>query len=781
MLMLFLMPLIIGEVFMLANICLSRKHKDHFPDVLVKLKRMKDFYPLLISAGLIIIFMLVQLVIHLLMAGDDKIIPNPVNFAVSVLTEAAVFARIWSDNKKIRKVMTKLGILSIALLLSEIFIFNFKSLTLSYKEEVIKGSELICSGTYTPGEDEEIPEDTVVAENNWCVETGELPDWTRAVSFSVTQGDHQRPFRIRLLLKDDNFQLDYQPVANKMTSGYGDDLVISVEPYGNIYALKAEVHEAGTPVQFHSIRVMNHAPFNFSWIRFIVLLITIGMIITVRGLKLHEITYDRTNKRHRIAAAAVTALCVLTVFAFRIPDQELVPYPDGFNVEIANPYEQAFDAIMQDQVNLAIPVEPALNDVENVYDRSVRDASGVPYAWDRVFYEGYYYSYFGLAPVIEVYFPFYIIRGKLPTMHMVCFFYAVQAVFFLCMTILTAVRCLCKKPNMLLLMMSLPAASILSGIYYSVQFPNQYDVVVASGLCFLFLTLWTGMQACLTEKKKSRIILLAVCGISTVGAAASRPSMAVGLLLLAPFFIGIILSKDMTIKFKIHQASAFLVPVLMGAAGIMWFNWYRFGSPFDFGSSYMLTVSNINANHLRLAELPASVYHYFLQPPVPKNVFPYFTFSWYHIENYQMYENIEVIIGALFYPMIACGTVMLPASLRSKYTGQASLLTTRIFIGGCFILSLLLAWMVFCIGGVSIRYMLDFMPLLTIGSILAILRTARPGSGSYRLTVIAIAATFAMLWLLMLDIMTTGNTTTTLPTEHPMLHEQLEEAFLFWE
>ena len=59
-------------------------------------------------------------------------------------------------------------------------------------------------------------------------------------------------------------------------------------------------------------------------------------------------------------------------------------------------------------------LEGVVVDPENPYDRAARDKAGVWYMWDRALYNGKYYSYFGIAPILTVYYPCQLLTGKLP-------------------------------------------------------------------------------------------------------------------------------------------------------------------------------------------------------------------------------------------------------------------------------------------------------------------------------------------------------------------------------
>ena len=58
----------------------------------------------------------------------------------------------------------------------------------------------------------------------------------------------------------------------------------------------------------------------------------------------------------------------------------------------------------------------ALKDMDNPYDKGARDElqkqTGESYLFDVAYYEGHYYVYFGVLPVLLFYLPFYLFTGS---------------------------------------------------------------------------------------------------------------------------------------------------------------------------------------------------------------------------------------------------------------------------------------------------------------------------------------------------------------------------------
>lgn len=776
-----LIPLLLAAVFFVLG-CLPLHLPGQTSGAPAGKSAAVRLLPLAAGGAQIALLLLYRLLHHFLLAGGDYLLSVPVIVLMCIVTDAAVLGWLRYRGSTVCRLCLRLGVLVLALFLAEVCLFNAKSFTAHYREVSVPSDRFVID------EEDEVSlhlNHHILLGQDTAVEVTDVPEWCRAVRLNVTQSPGHRPFFVRVLMKDDNFRDTFIIAGNKMTTGYGRALDYSLKCYGDLHALRFEFSEMDVPLQFYGIVCSNKIPFHFNSLRFIGLFCLIGSILFIRLFGLHTVVYDPARKHHAAALYVVTALCTLSALFLWLPDQKPIRYPEEFQAETANPYEQLFDAFAHGQLWLNVELDPQLAGLsEDIYDRSVRDSFDIDYAWDRSYYNGHLYSYFGAAPVLTFYYPFYWLTGCLPTQFHVNFFYSILAIPFLCLVLLELVRRYCRHVNLLMLMLMLPTAVILSGPCYFMQYPSQYNEAVAAGFCYLMLSLWLGFRALEIRRSRLRLLALAGSGLFCVLSAASRPSIVLGELILAPAFLGVLADRQTHLRSRIGQAAAYLLPVIAGAAGIMAYNNMRFSSPLDFGESYQLTVSNIQANKVYLSSLPSAMYHYFLQPTVKKTVFPFFTYSVFNLENYGMFKYYEIMLGVFNYPLLLMGCLMLPQYLTSRNSvgGTASRRQAKWLAAICLLLSILLAWVEFCKGGASIRYQMDMIHLLILLSAIVVLTLVRsPKRYIYPFTVVILAATILIKFLLMIHITTEGHTVTTLITVYPMLQEQLEDAVIFWD
>ncbi len=544
----------------------------------------------------------------------------------------------------------------------------------------------------------------------------------RYVQFSLESDDAF--YQAECSITDENFSMVHQKVSQTWMNASQNTLTFAVSPYRTLHELKVNFWNVNgvDAVRLHGMTLMNVKPYSFSLLRFLLLAGVLCLISAIRIFEWHKITYDRRNVIHCEILTAAMLLCMVGVFWIAPPlSMELVEYSTEIGVADYDPYAQTFDAWQRGQLHLNLEVDPKLAELENPYDRVARDAAGAVTHWDKAFYNGKYYSYFGISPVVFVYYPIYLVTGMIPTTALTTVIFSAAAVVFLFLLVLTMLRRYKRRVNFLLLLMGLLAAAAASGVFFCVNYADRYYTAISAGICFLYLFLWLGYEAALAKRQRSRCLLLAGCGIAVTATVLSRPAMALYAVLLIPLFLECIRQKSLSRPQKAAAAASFAVPLAIGAAAVMAYNAARFSSPFDFGTAYQLTVSNTAANRVSLAEFPAAMAYYFLNLPIFGGVFPFLQQSMPDFAEPTHYVYLTQGFGAFVFPMIPAACLLLPAVTRKRLCRQELRLTCRL----AFALTVIMAFLDFCVGGYNSRYLCDILPILAVFSILILLIAQR--------------------------------------------------------
>lgn len=449
----------------------------------------------------------------------------------------------------------------------------------------------------------------------------------------------------------------------------------------------------------------------------IVILILFVAVFLAIGVyyKWYDKPFNSKNKAHIILLSAIVIFCIAaaTVIFCEIYTPS-ARYPFTESITHFNAYEQQFDAFLKGQLNIDYKPSEQLLSLSNPYNRAEREAAGVHYLWDRALYNGNFYSYFGVAPILTIYYPFYLLTGKIASASIVCYILSIVTIISIAFLTVKASRLLCEKVNLFLLAASLFATEFGSLLFMLLVSADMYYIAMLSGVCNLTLFLLFTVSATQSKKSAVRCVQYFLAGVFLVLTVMSRPNMAVLSLITVPLYIRIFKEKQFKKSNKAAQLISFAVPVIIGAAAQMWYNNARFSSPFDFGASYQLTVTDVSQYSLTgLLFLPA-MYHYFLQLPELKSFFPYFHLTFVPYKgHYSGYLYNTLTVGALFFPAV-WGVLLTPYQIFKKNP-----LWKKCFFALSFILPVAMAFLDTCLGGVNIRYLADILFVLVFaGSML---------------------------------------------------------------
>lgn len=425
------------------------------------------------------------------------------------------------------------------------------------------------------------------------------------------------------------------------------------------------------------------------------------------------------NKLHIL----VTALCVLLCLCSLIPhlatgSTESVKYPLEHDVRYYNAYVQQFDAFMKGQLYLDIEVSEELLSLDNPYDWQERKANEIGYyPWDRALYDGHYYSYFGIAPILTVFFPSYFLTGSLPAPAVTCAVLAVLGMVSLAFLLINLLKYFNIKPPLYLFLLSLFTVELGSLLPMLMSSADMYYIACTSAVSYfaLFLALFFGGINC--KKIRLKNTLFTLCAVSFALVIMSRPNMALLGIIIIPALVRYFFGKENSVRQKAVSFFCFAVPLTLGAAVVFAYNYLRFGSPFEFGAKYQLTVYDVSKYTCSASLIFPAVYHYFLQFPRLKAQFPFIDLQFLnlHMHTTEYLYNTSTIGAMPFLSNFGAFAVVGIFAKDKKYREQKT--TYALAFAGAF----LLAFFNICMGGVNIRYFADIALVMIMFSSLILL------------------------------------------------------------
>ncbi len=393
----------------------------------------------------------------------------------------------------------------------------------------------------------------------------------------------------------------------------------------------------------------------FQWQPFRMALVFAASLALLRALFLggFRTAYDPARLSHRlIVAVPLAGLMVFMLFLAQWirPD---IPLFQGVNDEAAaqgdDVYAVLYEALRSG--SLSVPREPdeALLALTNPYDQSERVAKGVNFPFDYAYDNGKYYVYYGVAPVLTVYAPYHALTGRAPGSRDATLIMAWLAVVFVGFAICGLAKRYLPGVSVFALSLGCVTAVFASGAPLLLACADFYYLAELSFVTFCAGSVAFGLHASVQPRRGLRYAQYALSGVCFALTAMSRPG---ALPMLAAFLAPLFVCELIRRRARIGDAASFLVPALLGAGALMWYNAARFGSVFDFGQAYQMSVADMHWNRVRLMELPQALYHYLLEPLAWNNRFPYLSAGYHASPTAGRYVFTLPCAGMLAFPVV---------------------------------------------------------------------------------------------------------------------------------
>ncbi len=473
-------------------------------------------------------------------------------------------------------------------------------------------------------------------------------------------------------------------------------------------------------------------PLDFSIARFAALfaVLCIGWALRPSGMLWKTRYFDAPKRFRPCVAGLILCFSILACLApFAVPsfsgiatEQYNAAQWDGtspvtftMHVENGTGYQQLGSlahSLLNGRLDL-IPDPPAeLAEMDNPYDPRARDAAGAKPVWDIAYYNERYYVYFGIIPCLLFQLPFEVITGiqDLPA----CFpmiLMSIAAIFAAFGLVKQAAKRWFPKISAAAYLIASAAVVGCSQLYYLLLRPVVYEYVILCGASFVMLGLWQWMTAANTpvEKRKTMIAHMMLGSLFMAFVAGCRPQMEIFAFLALPiFWKRYITERRLFTRKGAVEFVLFALPFVIVAAGLMWYNYARFGSPFDFGANYNLTSNDMTKRGFSAARIGPALFIYLLAPSPLSATFPY--------------------IGATIITTNALGNMIYEACYGGILTmtpflwifAGLPLLRRRLawqklwgVVGWCLFSGLALAILDAEMAGILYRYLMDFtLPLL---------------------------------------------------------------------
>lgn len=469
----------------------------------------------------------------------------------------------------------------------------------------------------------------------------------------------------------------------------------------------------GQTLILKQIALNKQVPFHMSPLRMLFLFGVLTLLYSLRpGSPVYHITFQ-AGSRLQIGAVAILVTANILLSSFVCVTNPAYTAPLW---EHHKQYANLADAFLDGRLYLD-HASQSLTDMENPYDFVSRsqtlEVSEQTKWWDHAYYEGKYYVYFGAFPVLVYYMPYKFLTGKdFPTyvgvlLNINLF---ILAAFLLFRAVIKRWFSGIPFVSYLLLTQVFVASS---GILFALRKPDMYCMPITMALTLVMagLTFWITSDGKKALNQGIRLAAGSLCMALVVGC---RPQFLIASFLAIPlFWKKAVKDRELFSRKSIGHTLAFVLPYAAAAAVAMWYNFARFGSVFDFGANYNLTMNDMTRRGMNLGRVPLGFFAYFLQLPATYPQFPFVTET--TLSNLYMGTTIlEAMFGGILTTQPIVWLTALAGTVRAKLKEKGLF----IFVICSAVFSVLVSMADTQMAGILNRYYMDYSYLMLLPALL---------------------------------------------------------------
>lgn len=541
---------------------------------------------------------------------------------------------------------------------------------------------------------------------------------------------------------------------------------------GDVQRLRVTIRGMqGTAVALNAVALNSTVPLFISWQRYLVLAAGLCCLYLLRPKSgCYGIQTDLSAKRQWMITAACIGIQLLFFGSMLRWNTGALAWPEY--MEHHQQYYRLTEALLEGHVDVGEAA--SLEGLDNPYDPAARAAAGLGYEdfrWDQAYFNGHYYVYFGIVPVLLFYLPYYVLTGRhLPQVDLVFVLGGLLMVgtAFLLWQIIH--RWFPRTPYILYLLLTITMGAA-SGLGYAVYKPDLYLVPILTGIvCGVWgLAFWISAG----RGEEYSVWRLGVGSLCIALIAGCRPQMLL-MILMGPILFGraILRERKLFAAKKGKQTLALCLPFVAVAAGIMWYNAARFGSVWDFGANYNLTTNDMTHRGWVWGRCGLGIFSYLLQPVRIGSVFPFL--QDFRVETaYQGLTLSEMMVGGVLwlFPVLCFGVYGL---------GKRKLFADRCcyhLVAASQLLTVALVVVDTQMAGLLTRYFGDFVWIAMTGSVITILACCeqQKREGLLRLVTAACGVTLVFVFLRIF-----AHSEDSIRSANPALYYQIRSLIAFW-
>lgn len=516
----------------------------------------------------------------------------------------------------------------------EISIFNINFYSSRGYKEISLNAQLSdyrnCEGYYTFYTDEVI----------------EIPDINEQINNLHIRLNDNNPLvtTATILLTDEANELYFSTPERDIYRNVKKSQYININTSGASEKLGLVFEGDEDIVNVDSVSINVQRPFEFSILRIIGI---IGILSLIYLFKPSSFLYKKKLVDNEFAKGTLTTVfiyleCAIIIILASINPVFMGIASKGYNsykwdgsgidfvdIDYAshNQYDELAQAILKGKTYIDNEDVPqSLIEMENPYDTTARSQqaqlSGDSYRWDVAYFDGHYYVYFGIVPLLLMYLPFRLIfNAPFPSAVGIIIFALIFTIGIFRLLDLIIKK---KFKSVSVGAYLLTALTLVNccGMTFLAKRPDFYSVPIMTSMAFIVWGIYYWFKGLNTDKKKTLHFFIGSLFMAlSVGC---RPQSVLICAVALPLFSGYFFKEKYILKKEgLKDLITLAVPFVVVASGIMYYNFIRFGSPFDFGSAYNLTTNDVTRRGFEAGRTGLGIFTYLFQTPSFNATFPF--------------------------------------------------------------------------------------------------------------------------------------------------------------
>ncbi len=406
-------------------------------------------------------------------------------------------------------------------------------------------------------------------------------------------------------------------------------------------------NDYATP-DFDDFDVNVHVPMMFSALRFFILFIILSALYLLRpGSGIYKLGADKKadaplpaeetseevpkipakkrNKKPGLLKSAAAVICAILTVAALFGELKLNGGEDNIYNNHHKQYQKLAVALSEGRFELGMAPAFMLT-LDDPYDTGARAkaaaAAKSSYDWDTAYYDGYYYVYFGVVPCLLTFLPYYMItKQALPNASAFMTFAALFTVGVFLLVLEVRKRYCKSMPYAFAIVFSM--ISVLGSTVFLAKHGDLYCIPIMCALACAVI----GVYFWLLSVNDDGTINIPSGIFGSLFAAlviGSRPQVFLFAFLALVIYWGAVFKKRTLFSKKGLAATiSLIVPFVIIGGFLMYYNYSRFGSPFDFGANYNLTNNDMTVRGFKVGRIPSAIFAYFIELPRLSVAFPF--------------------------------------------------------------------------------------------------------------------------------------------------------------